>query len=135
MNSVLVIDDDENYRELVMLTLQDHCGAGDVLGFASGRLLLEHLARSGRGRVALVLLDLHMPGMSGLELMAQIRKLDAQVPVAVLSGAAGADEREACVAAGACAFVQKPVAYAELVRALQAVVGSPAVQLSRGGSA
>jgi CheY-like chemotaxis protein len=52
----------------------------------------------------------------------------------VLSGAAEPEERAACLAAGACAFVEKPVAYVNLIRALQELVTSPAVRLSRCGS-
>jgi two-component system sensor histidine kinase RpfC len=133
LNTVLVIDDDENYRELVVIALQDDCGA-EVLAFGAGHQLLEHLARPRREPVGLVLLDLHMPGMNGLELMSEIRRLDERVPIAVLSGAAEPEERAACLAAGACAFVEKPVAYANLIRALQELVTSPAVRLSRCGS-
>ena len=122
MDAVLVIDDDESYRDLVVLTLEDQCGAGDVRGFRSARPLLEYLARTDRAGVGLVLLDLHMPGMDGLALMAEIRKVDARVPVAVLSGAAAAEERAACLAAGAVAFLHKPVVYGELVLALQGLV-------------
>lgn len=134
MDAVLVIDDDESYRDLVVLTLEDQCGAGDVRGFRSARPLLEYLARKDRAGVGLVLLDLHMPDMDGLALMAEIRKLDARVPVAVLSGAAAAEERAACLAAGAVAFLHKPVAYGELVMALQGLLRG-AAHAAHGGAA
>jgi len=122
LNPLLVIDDDESYRELLVLTLEDHCGPREVLGFPAARPLLDHLARSDRARAALVLLDLHMPGMNGLELMTQIRRIDADVPLAVLSGAAAPAEQEACLAGGAFAFMRKPVAYDDLVAALTNLV-------------
>lgn len=122
LKPVLVIDDDEGYRELLVLTLEDHCGPREVLGFPAARPLLDHLARPGGESPALVLLDLHMPGMSGLQLMEQIRKVDAHVPLAVLSGAAAPEERAACLAAGAFAFLHKPVAYGDLVAALTDLV-------------
>lgn len=132
MDAVLVIDDDESYRDLVMLTLEDQCGAREVRGFAGARPLLEYLARADRAGVSLVLLDLHMPDMGGLQLMAEIRKLDARVPLAVLSGAAAAEERAACLAAGAVAFLHKPVVYGELVLALQGLVRAAAGAPARG---
>lgn len=124
MNPVLVVDDDENYRELVVLTLEDGCGIPQVLGFPSAAPLLAHLGAGGVARPALILLDLHMPGVRGLELMDQVRKLLPDVPVAFLSGAAAPQERDACLAAGAVAFLQKPVAYPELVTSLRDLVRS-----------
>lgn len=133
MDAVLVIDDDESYRDLVVLTLEDQCGAREVRGFPGARPLLEYLARADRGGVGLVLLDLHMPDMDGLALMQEIRKLDARVPLAVLSGAAASEERAACLAAGAVAFLHKPVVYGELVLALQGLVRG-ATDVAAGGS-
>jgi CheY-like chemotaxis protein len=121
MNPVLVVDDDESYRELLVLTLEDQCGVTQVQGFAGARPLLHHLAGEGEPP-ALVLLDLHMPDMSGLDLMAQVRSIAPRVPVAFLSGAAGPEERAACIAAGAAAFVRKPAAYDDLIQVLQDLV-------------
>ena len=132
MKPLLVIDDDESYRELLVLTLEDHCGPREVLGFPEARPLLDHLARPGGEPAALVLLDLHMPGMTGLELMAQIRRIDAQVPLAVLSGAAAPEEQAACLAAGAFAFLRKPVAYDDLITALTELVRAADTRASPG---
>lgn len=116
MNPVLVVDDDESYRELVMLALEDHCGV-EVHGFGSAAPLLQHLG--GGAAAALVLLDLHMADMNGVALLREVQRLQPRLPVAFLSGAAAAEEREACLAGGACAFLRKPVAYTELIRLLQ----------------
>jgi CheY-like chemotaxis protein len=123
MSPVLVVDDDESYRELVMLTLEDQCGVEQVLGFASGRPVLQLLANEGPPP-ALAILDLHMPDMSGLELLRTLRRLAPELPVAILSGAADDEERAAGLAAGACAFLRKPIAYPELIRLLQGLVRS-----------
>lgn len=123
-NPVLVVDDDENYRELVVLTLEDGCGLGKVLGFSGGAALLAHLRSDGIQRPALILLDLHMTDVRGLELIVRVRELAPDVPVAFLSGAAAPQERDACLAAGAVAFLQKPVAYPELLARLRDLVRS-----------
>lgn len=133
MNSVLVVDDDESYRELIMLTLEDHCGVVEVHGFAGGATLLRHLDTGGCTRIGLALLDLHMPGMDGLALISEIRQRCPGLPVVLLSGAACAQEREACLAAGAIAFLEKPTAYADLIRSLADLVRSVA-PLQPGGS-
>jgi CheY-like chemotaxis protein len=123
MNTVLVVDDDDSYRELVVLTLEDQCGIPQVLGFGGGTSLLNHLGRTPE-LPELVVLDLHMPETSGLDLMTRIRKVAPEVPIAFLSGAAAPEEREACLAAGACAFMRKPLAYGELIGILQELVRS-----------
>jgi CheY-like chemotaxis protein len=125
MNPVLVVDDDESYRELLVLTLEDQCGVPRVESFPGAAPLLRHLAGDAEPP-ALVLLDLHMPGMNGLDLMAEVRSIAPRVPIAFLSGAAGPEERAACIAAGAAAFVRKPAAYADLIDVLQDLVRSHA---------
>ncbi len=122
MNPVLVVDDDESYRELVMLTLEDHCGVDRVVGFPNGAQLLQHLADPAADPPALAILDLHLPDTSGLELMREIHRSHPALPVAILSGMAGEEERAAGLAGGACAFLRKPVAYADLIRLLQELV-------------
>jgi two-component system, NtrC family, nitrogen regulation response regulator GlnG len=132
MNPILVVDDDDSYRELLVLTLEDHCEAGEVRGFPAGAPLLQHLADGGVPP-ALVLLDLHLPGVTSVELMERIRALHPQVPVAFLSGAAEDEVREACLAAGAVAFLHKPVAYTELIGMLQGLVRSITTSAPAGG--
>lgn len=124
MKPVLVVDDDESYRELVMLTLVDHCGVETVVGFSSGQPLLRHVADPAAPEAAMVILDLHMPDIGGLDLLRELRLVRPALPVAFLSGAAGEEEREAALAAGAFAFLRKPVAYPDLIRTLQELTRS-----------
>lgn len=124
MNPILVVDADDSYCELVLLTLQNHCGVDEGHGFTGGPALLRHLSEGEGVSPALVLLDFHMPRATGVELMGKIRALAPQVPIAFLSGAAGERARNGCLAAGAFAFLCKPVAYAELIHCLQELFGS-----------
>ncbi|MEJ8839988.1 response regulator [Ramlibacter sp. AN1133] len=123
MNPILVVDDDESYRELLVLTLEDHCEATQVHGFSAAAPLLRHLA-GGAEPPCLVLLDLHLPEVHGVDLIDQIRVLQPAVPIAFLSGAAAAEARDACLAAGAFAFLCKPVSYSDLIRLLQDLLRS-----------
>lgn len=124
MQTVFLVDDDDNYRELVQLTLEDDCDVDNVRGFARGGDLLRHLEQHPEEVPGLVLIDLHMPEMSGLELLQRLRQRHAGVPVALLSGGVAPEERQACLAAGAIAFLPKPLAYADLVPLLQGLVRS-----------
>jgi CheY-like chemotaxis protein len=121
MNSVLVLDDDDNYRELVLATLEDHCGVQSVVGFASGDALLRHFASGGQWP-DLVLVDYHMPDMHGLEVLQHLRARGIDVAVALISGGADGSERNACLTAGAVAFLEKPVSFAQLAAQLQELV-------------
>jgi CheY-like chemotaxis protein len=131
MHSVFVVDDDESYRELVQLTLEDHCGVASVQGFEGAGSLLRHLAQA-QDAPCMLLLDLHLQGHTGVDLLRQLRSSGIQAPVAFLSGAALPEERAACLAAGAIAFLSKPVAYADLVQALRELVDS--VDAARPGT-
>lgn len=134
MNSVFVVDDDESYRELVQLTLEDQCGVPSVQGFDGAEPLLQHLAAAPE-HPGMLLLDLHMQGQNGMELLRRLRSSGIATPVAFLSGAAGPEEREACLAAGAFAFLKKPVAYPDLVQALRELLQSAEAAQPGAGTA
>ena len=91
---ILVIDDDESLRRVLEYNLAQEGYA--VLTAASGEQGLEFLKKEGAD---LVLTDVRMPGMSGLEALRQARKEHAVLPVLLVT--AFADIREAVGAQGA----------------------------------
>jgi twitching motility two-component system response regulator PilH len=67
----------------------------------------------------MVILDLNMPGQSGLETLTEIRKIDPALPVVILSADIQATTKFRCLEAGATAFANKPFeaeAFAALIR-------------------
>ena len=102
---ILVIDDHENNRLLLedILSMAGH----EVVLAASGA---EALALLAGAPVDLVLLDLLMPGMNGLEVLLAMRAQPAlaELPVLVLSGIDHSDMTAQCLAAGARDFIRKP---------------------------
>jgi PAS domain S-box-containing protein len=84
---------------------------------------------------ALVLMDIQMPGMDGLETIRRMR-LDAQLrtlPIIALTALAQPGDRERCLAAGANAYMAKPVSLSELLAEIEARLGQGAGPASPGG--
>ncbi|MDZ7705843.1 MAG: ATP-binding protein [Trueperaceae bacterium] len=120
--TVLYIEDNLVNLELMLHLLADQHGVR-VITAMQGQLGLE-LAR--QHRPDLVLLDLHLPDLSGSAVLAQLQH-DAQtrdIPVVVLSADAAADTERAALAGGARAFINKPFEIAELVPTLRALLPS-----------
>ncbi len=78
---ILVIDDDEDIRKLFQMTLNDSEYRVDAV--ESGK---EGLQRLKGSKYDLVYLDLMMSGMDGIETLREIRKIDDQVPVYIITG-------------------------------------------------
>ena len=109
--TVLICDDSLVLRELVRAVLEP--GEYEIVEAEDGHQSLE-LARSRRPD--LVLLDVMMPGQSGLGVLRQIRSdpAIAHLPVVMLSARAQAADREAALEAGADEYLVKPFGAVEL---------------------
>ena len=102
---VLVAEDDAINQEVARGMLED---AGLVVDMAAnGR---EAVALAGSGRYALILMDMRMPVMDGLEATLAIRRLPgvSGVPILALTASAFAKERDECIAVGMNGFIAKP---------------------------
>jgi DNA-binding NtrC family response regulator len=102
--TVLVVDDDPTQRRLVQAVL-DREGY-DVVHAPSGGEAIDRLTRGGGADV--VLLDLVMPGMSGMEALAEIRTAGVTTPVIVLTANGGIETVVKAMQAGAQDFFIKP---------------------------
>jgi len=80
--TILVVDDDSDVREVIAETLE---GFGyDVVVASSGEEALPMLA--SRGDIGVLITDVRMPGMSGFELAARAKRVDASLKVIITSG-------------------------------------------------
>ena len=102
MPFIAVVDDEEPVRKALKRLLR---AAGlEAEGYASGK---EFLAAERRPDC--VVLDLHMPVMSGQALLRQIRRISARLPVVVITAHDTTETRDECIAAGAAAYLRKPL--------------------------
>ena len=116
--TILIIDDEAAFGELLKLNLEGV--SDDVLMYkgvvaTSGRAGIEIITQH---RPDLVLLDVMMPGMGGLETLREIKRLAPDVPVAMVTAAWSAEEGKRAFAAGAYEYITKPVDFDYLKTAL-----------------
>lgn len=116
---ILIVEDDEDIRESLVDAFQDQGYA--VVSAVDGLDALDQL-RNVRPR--LILLDLMMPRMNGMQFCEEKQKVDewAAIPVVVLSADARAKERAA--ACGAATYLMKPVKLGSLFATVARVLGS-----------
>jgi DNA-binding response OmpR family regulator len=114
---ILVCDDELPLRELIKAALGDGFECVEAEDAAQAEEVL------GRMRVDAVVLDVMLPGKSGLELLADLRRGPAapRTPVVVVSAWQTDADRRAATDAGADAFVGKPFDPDELVRVVESV--------------
>ena len=115
MERILMIEDDEDIREGVRILLE---GEGyEVLEAKNGREGLQLLAEGPD----LVILDIMMPGMSGLKTCEEIRKI-SYVPVLFLTAKAQESDKLIGFMAGGDDYLPKPFSYSELLGRVKALI-------------
>jgi PAS domain S-box-containing protein len=120
---VLVAEDNPTNQKLVSALLDQKGHIVTVVG--NGRVAVERVAQEP---FDLILMDVQMPEMGGLEATAAIRQQEAgtgrHLPIVALTARAMSGDREQCLAAGMDAYVSKPLRAPDLFAAIDAVVGS-----------
>ena len=117
---VFVIDDDDAVRDSLCLLLRLRGYAPRP--YASGDAFLADDANAPAN--AIVLLDLKMPGLSGIEVQAELRARGRQWPVIVLTAHGDAASARNTLKAGAYDFVEKPVDDAVLLATMEAAASA-----------
>jgi two-component system chemotaxis response regulator CheY len=122
MSRVLVVDDSSTMRKIIAHNLeQASVGIDQILHASGGREALELLSVQD---VDVVLTDLNMPEMSGVDLVREMRASGSTIPVLVLSTSESAALVDDALAAGAGGFVPKPFSPQTLARALQPLLAA-----------
>jgi two-component system, cell cycle sensor histidine kinase and response regulator CckA len=119
MATILLVDDEQALRKLIRESLE--LDGYRVLEAANGQEALETAAQS-RSSIDVVITDVVMPGMSGAELIRQMRERQPGMPVVLISGWP-ISTRDAIDSR--TLFLQKPVTYGQLARAVHRSLRAP----------
>jgi len=118
---VYLVDDDRRVREALSALLR--ANGRDVHAFDSGREFLDTLRQNTlrQNVVSCLILDLRMPGMSGLEVQ-KLASRDSQIPVIFITGRGDVPSTVLAMKGGAVDFLTKPVDEDALMRAVDAAL-------------
>ena len=119
MHKILIIDDDEVLLKLLSIALTEE--GYSVLSTADGpqgiTLYKDH-------QPALVLLDLGLPTMSGIEVLRELRRFDEKAKVIVVTGYGSVESAVVAIRYGAWDYIQKPVEIDALLKKMETALNS-----------
>lgn len=115
--SFLVVDDSTTMRQLVLMTLKK-MGCTSLAEAPNGRAALERLAERP---FDVVLTDIDMPEMNGLEFIERARAADAKTPIVILSTHGDDATRDKGLMLGANDYLTKPLSSAKLADVLERI--------------
>jgi DNA-binding NtrC family response regulator len=122
-NCVLVVDDDRAMRSALETRFLRRGWRAETAACSE-----EALLRFRRGRHALVVTDIRMPGGDGLEVMRQARALAPHTAVILLTAFASVPEAVAAMKDGACDYLVKPVSFEQLEQAAERILAQARTQ-------
>jgi CheY-like chemotaxis protein len=120
---ILIADDDEDCRELVSLAL--HAPGTEICMAASGAELIELVAEGGP--FDLIVTDINMPWMEGLQVLASIREAGLTTPALVITGVTRPDLQASVERMGNARLLCKPFGIAALREAIAALFAGEAL--------
>lgn len=114
------MDDDESVRKALQRLLRS---AGMTTeAFATGAEFLHSLKDH---KPDCIVLDIHMPGMTGFEVQAQLEAAGPPLPVVIITGYDSPETHDRVMAAGATAYLHKPINDEALLEAIHHAIGGP----------
>ncbi|MFG1377134.1 response regulator [Xanthobacter autotrophicus] len=125
--TIVMVEDDEGHARLIEKNIRRAGVRNDILPFTDGTSAVNFLfgadgsGRDHMGRALLVLLDLNLPDMTGVEILARIKQNEhlKRSPVVVLTTTDDKVEIQRCYDLGANVYVTKPVNYENFANAIR----------------
>jgi CheY-like chemotaxis protein len=117
--SIVMIEDDDGHARLIEKNIRRAGITNEIIPFVLGKDALDYIEREGRvgreggDRKILVLLDLNLPDMSGLDILAKVKgdERTKRIPIIVLTTTDDKVEIQKCYDLGCSAYVKKPLEY------------------------
>lgn len=116
--TILVVDDEDPVRQFLTAALQ--APLRHVLAAANGKEALEIAEAT---ELDLVLLDLLMPGMNGVETFAQLRRIQPELPVVIVTAYPDSDLVARALETGPFTLVNKAIGLSQIERAVEVILG------------
>jgi CheY-like chemotaxis protein len=124
---VVIVDDEEDVRTLFEQKFRREVRAGQIeLFFAfSAEAALQLLAQRGVADIVLILSDINMPGMNGLELLKALKERYPHLKVYMITAYADEENHQRAVAYGCDDYLTKPIDFHALRERMGLVAGRP----------
>lgn len=120
MKAVLAVDDSSSVRQMVRFTLRN-------AGYEVGEAVDGHdgVAKAGASKFDLIVTDLNMPAMDGIQMIAVLRKLPTYTftPILMLTTESQPEKKDAGRKAGATGWIVKPFNSEQLVAVVRKLIG------------
>jgi CheY-like chemotaxis protein len=125
---ILVVDDEPDVEDLFRQQFRRDLRAGRfAMDFAqSAAMALERIAEAKDRSLILVLSDINMPGMSGLELLPRAKSLRPNVPIIMITAYGDAETKRKALEQGAEALLTKPIDFGSLRSEIDLRIGNAA---------
>ena len=119
--TILLADDDDGHATLIRRNLERSCRNARIVPLRDGQDVVDYLFSDRSELPALLLLDIHMPRLDGIETLRRVKGDPGTkiIPVYMLTTTDNPREVERCFELGCNAYLTKPVAYEELVATIQ----------------
>jgi two-component system response regulator len=126
--TILLVEDNPDHQELTLMTLTDNNVLNEIVVASDGVEALDylfgagkHAGRDPRDAPAVILLDLKLPKLGGIEVLKRVREDERTrlVPVVILTSSSEEEDIVASLENGANSYVRKPVDFSRFVEQLQ----------------
>jgi FixJ family two-component response regulator len=116
--AIAVIDDDDSFRVALSESLSTF--GFEVRGYVSAE---DFISAKGQTSCNLAVTDVHMPGMSGLDLARHLTASGSKIPAVLITARSEATLEARALAAGAVCFLKKPFEIGDLIKCIERALG------------